>query len=170
MLINLGSGPNWKWPSFELNFTFQKGLNPAWALHDALAALILLYVIILHAIFGPWVICFWAWCNLWMCLCLALLQHCWRAPHHLVPPCVTCSYIPYLALFLHKLAAPFASVFGPWSELKVALFWPILHVSLTFFFSLVIILYTSCYSTFWASILCLFFSMFVYWLEACHIL
>ena len=91
-----------------------------------------------------------------MCLFWALLIHCWRAPHHLMPPCATCSYIPYLAPFLHKLAAPYASVFGFSTELKVALFWPILHVSLTFFFCLVIILYTSCYSTFWASILCLF--------------
>ena len=170
MLFALSSGHNWKWPSFELIFTFHEGLNPVWALHDTLASLILLYVIILHAIFGQWAICFWACCNLWMCLFWALLQHCWRAPHHLVLPCVTCSYIPYLAPFLHKLAALFASVFGPWSELKVALFWPILHVSLTLFFFLEIILYTSCYSTFLSLILHRIFSIFVYWFWGCHIL
>ena len=151
MLFVLSFGPNWKGPYFELIFTSHQGLNPVWALHNTLASLTILYVIVLHAIFDPWEIYFRACCKLILGLFWAPLQHWRRAQHCLVSPCVTCSYIPYLAPFLHKLAAPFASVFGPWSELKVALFWPILHVSFTLFFCLVIILYTSCFSTFWAS-------------------
>ena len=63
--------------------------------------------------------------------------------------------------FLHKLVALFCSVFGPWSELKVVLIWPIHHVSFTLFFCLVIILYTLCYSTFW-TLFCIPFLAYLY--------
>ena len=45
--------------------------------------------------------------------------------------------------------------------LKVVLFWPILHVSFTLFFCLVVILYASCYSTFWA-LFCIPFLAYLY--------
>ena len=86
-----------------------------------------------------------------MCLFWALLQHCWRAHHHLMFLYATYNYSPLSPSFLHVFLAYCVFTFRPWSELKVAIFWPPCHVSLTIFFCLVNALYTSCYSHFWAS-------------------
>ena len=95
----------------------------------------------------------------------ATLQNWRRALHCLGLPRCTFLYVLFLVLFLYALAAPDVSIFGLLSELKTAIFWPILHVSLRAFHGLRHILYTSRYIYLFFSIFAWFGSLscFVFW-------